>query len=49
LRKQLWGGKFWADGYFVRSVGDSVTAEIIKRYIRYQGDSDKPRQLELWD
>ena len=49
LRKQLWGGKFWSDGYFVRSVGDNVTAEIIKRYIRYQDDSDKPRQLELWD
>ncbi|MEQ8672486.1 MAG: IS200/IS605 family transposase [Balneola sp.] len=49
LRKQLWGGKFWVDGYFVRSVGDNVTAEIIKRYIRYQDDSDKPRQLELWD
>ena len=49
LREQLWGGKFWADGYFVRSVGDNVTAEIIRRYIRYQDDSDKPQQLELWD
>ena len=49
LRKQLWGGEFWGDGYFVRSVGDNVTAEIIKRYIRYQDDSDKPQQLELWD
>ncbi len=31
LRRKLWG-----DGYFVRSVGDQVTAEIIRRYIRYQ-------------
>lgn len=49
LRKQLWAGEFWGDGYFVRSVGDSVTTEIIKRYIRYQDDSDNPRQLKLWD
>ena len=49
LRKQLWAGEFWGDGYFVRSVGDNVTAEIIKRYIRYQDDSDKPHQLKLWD
>jgi putative transposase len=49
LHKQLWAGKFWGDGYFVRSVGDNVTSEIIKQYIRYQNDSDKPRQLGLWD
>lgn len=49
LRKQLWAGEFWADGYFVRSVGDNVTSEIIKRYIRYQDNSDKPHQLKLWD
>ena len=33
LRRQLWGGEFWEDGYFVRTVGDQVTAEVIKRYI----------------
>ena len=49
LRKQLWAGEFWAEGYFVRSVGDNVTSEIIKRHIRYQDDSDKPHQLKLWD
>ena len=49
LRKQLWAGQFWGDGYFVRSVGDSVTTEIIKRYIRYQDESDNLRQLKLWD
>jgi putative transposase len=35
VRKELWGGEFWSDGYFVRSVGDEVTAEIIRRYIEY--------------
>ena len=35
-KKQLWGGEFWGDGYFVRSVGDKVTSEVIRRYIKYQ-------------
>lgn len=29
LRKQLWAHELWNDGYFIRSVGDKVTAEII--------------------
>ena len=36
VKKQLWGGEFWGDGYFVRSVGDKVTSEVIRRYIKYQ-------------
>jgi putative transposase len=35
VKKQLWGGEFWSDGYFVRSVGDKVTSEVIRRYIEY--------------
>ena len=48
LRRKLWGGEFWGDGYFVRSIGDQETSEIIRRYIRYQ-KSPKNVQLELWD
>jgi putative transposase len=35
VRQQLWGGEFWEDGYFARTVGDKVTAEVIKKYIRF--------------
>jgi putative transposase len=44
LRRQLWGGPCWADGYCVRSVGDAVTAEIMRRYIRYQ---KSPQNVQL--
>ena len=27
VKKELWGGEFWEDGYFARTVGDKVTAE----------------------
>ena len=36
LREQLWGGELWGEGYFVRSVGDEVTATVIRRYIKLQ-------------
>jgi len=36
LRKELWGGELWSNGYFVRSVGDEVTADVIRRYIKLQ-------------
>ncbi len=48
LRRQLWGGQFWEDGYFVRSVGEAVTAAIIRRYIRYQ-KSPQNVQLDLFN
>jgi putative transposase len=35
VRKQLWGGEFWEDGYVARTVGDKVTADVIKKYIRF--------------
>ncbi len=38
IKKKLWGGELWNDGYFVRSVGDKITAEVIRNYIRYQHD-----------
>ena len=39
IKKQLWGGKLWNDGYFVRSVGDQVTVEVIRRYIKHQHEN----------
>ena len=49
LRKRLWAGKFWGAGYCVRSVGDEVTAEVIRNYIRYQDTDHDTGQLSLWD
>jgi len=36
LKSVLWNRELWSDGYFVRTVGDKVTAQVIKRYIQYQ-------------
>jgi len=36
LREKLWAGELWADGYYVGTVGDAVTTEAVRRYIRNQ-------------
>ena len=49
VKKELWGGEFWEDGYFARTVGDKVTSETIKRYIQYHRREEKtPAQLDLF-
>jgi putative transposase len=49
LRKQLWAGELWNDGYFVRSVGDRVIAEIIRKYIEYQTHEENSSQLKMFE
>jgi len=48
VKDELWGGEFWEDGYFARTVGDQVTTEVIRQYIRFHEDRAKrPEQLRL--
>ena len=49
VKMELWGGEFWEDGYFVRTVGDEVTSETIRKYIEYhRGDEKRPSQMKLF-
>jgi putative transposase len=47
LRKQLWAGEFWSEGYFVRSAGDKGTADIIRKYMEYQTHEENSLQLHM--
>ena len=47
VKRKLWGGELWEDGYFVRTVGDKVTAEVIRQYIRRHKEEPDP-QLKLF-
>ena len=49
MRKAMWSGMIWGDGYFVRSVGDNVTADVIRKYIEYQKHEDTPTQLAMFE
>ena len=47
VKRKLWGGKLWEDGYFARTVGDRVTAEMVKKYIQRHRES-QDAQLDLF-
>src|ERR1035438_1311090 len=35
IKKRLWSGKLWEEGYFARTVGDHMTRQIVEKYITY--------------
>ena len=39
VKKQLWGGELWTDGYFASTVGKHGNEEMIGRYVKSQGDT----------
>ncbi len=45
VKKQLWGGEFWSDGYFVSTVGEHATETVIREYIKNQGNKGSYNQL----
>jgi len=48
LKKRLWTGEMWEDGYFARTVGDRMTRDVIERYIASHRELEQgPAQLDL--
>ncbi len=45
VKKQLWGGEFWTDGYFVSTVGEHANEDVIRQYIKNQGKHVQYKQL----
>jgi len=37
VKKKLWGGEFWSDGYFINSVSQKGNESTIMKYIQNQG------------
>ena len=49
VKKQLWGGEFWTDGYYIATVSGRGTRAVIEAYIRNQGRESDIKQLKLFD
>jgi len=47
VKKQLWGGEFWTDGYYVGTVGQHATEETIRQYVNNQGQENEYKQLHV--
>ncbi len=45
VKKQLWGGEFWTDGYFINTVGQRGNEESIRAYVQNQGRAKEYKQL----
>jgi REP element-mobilizing transposase RayT len=37
VKNKLWGGKFWTSDYYVNTVGQYASEEVIKKYLQNQG------------
>ena len=52
VKKLLWGGDFWSDGYFASTVGKHGDEGMIAKYVKNQGmDYEKlheSKQLEFF-
>ena len=40
VKKKLWGGEFWTDGYFASTVGRCGNEDTVKRYVHNQGQKE---------
>jgi putative transposase len=47
IKKELWGGEFWTDGYYFATVSGKGDRKIIEQYIQKQGRDIK--QLKLFE
>ena len=41
VKKKLWGGELWTDGYYVSTVGRKGNEETIRRYVQEQGKEEE--------
>ena len=56
MKKKLWGGEFWTDGYYVATVGGHGNEETVAKYVRGQGKEgeyekiyEKPKEMRQDD
>jgi putative transposase len=47
VKKELWGGEFWTDGYYIATISNRGTKHVIENYVKRQGN--KPDQLQLFN
>ena len=49
IKKELWGGEFWTDGYYFATVSGRGDRGVIEKYIENQGREEDKRQLRLFE
>ncbi len=49
IKKELWGGEFWTDGYYFATVSGRGDRQVIEKYIEKQGRGSDIKQLRLFE
>lgn len=48
LKKDLWGGQFWSDGFYLATVSERGNWKVVEQYVASQGKTrEKTVQLRL--
>ena len=45
VKKDLWGGEFWTDGYYVNTVSKLGNEDVVRQYVKKQGAEEDYKQL----
>ena len=45
VKKKLWGGEFWTKGFFINTVGQYASEEVIRKYVKQQGKEKEYKRL----
>ena len=48
VKKELWGGEFWSDGYYLATVSTKGDWSVVERYVRNQGKKPEDVQLRMF-
>ena len=46
VKKKLWGGEFWTDGYYISTVGKHGNEQVISNYVKSQGTAEHYKVLQ---
>ena len=49
IKKELWGGEFWTDGYYIATISGRGSRSTIENYIKKQGSKENVKQLRLFE
>ena len=45
VKKVLWGGEFWTDGYYINTVSRHGNENVVRQYVEAQGKKEEYKEL----
>ena len=45
VKKVLWGGEFWTDGYYINTVSRHGNEDVVRQYVELQGKKEEYKKL----